>query len=629
MLQPKPPLSDSERVSNGSIYPQSICEELDSQLNFSQLDSEGRVLTIDFGLFVLINVYCPNDGTGAEEREKFKMDFHRLLELRVKGLLEEGREVMVLGDINACAAVIDHCEGPLLVSRGQTMGMKDEEGFWGNGFRTWLRNWLAHEDSEGAAHGGPMVDIVRRFWPDRRGMYTCKWLCVGLNLEAHSATGWNTKISARESNYGTRIDYILITKGLVPWIKAADIQQDVKGSDHCPAFVDLHEEITTSNGSVLRLRDLLGARNPDSAPPRLAARFWDEYSGKQTQLHKFFTKKAAVSPSKASSSVLTPDGGTRPSASLDDISEVATQTSSQPQPSLVDQSSQATLDSLINTSALTPVVSQPSPTSTGTSSIPAITNNATSGFVPDRPPKRKLPWEAPPKKAKKQKGKKLQKDAVSQPSPASTGTSSMPATTNNTTSDSVPDRRPKRKLPWETPLEKAKKQKGKQVQKGESTESTSQTSLSSLLAEPTTAVEPEIGPLIVGESTPTASSATKMGKEKDASLLIDIIDAEDCPVDLSLVEDNIPGTEVEDLRRPSSSGPSRSPIRLPSRNGSKHKLKSGNIGNDDGNNGKDAWSAILAPTPIPPCTVHNEPAKEYTVRKPGPNKGKRFFTCSR
>ncbi len=174
LLQPKPPLSDSERVSNRGLYPTSLVDGLDSQLNLPELDSEGRALMIDLGLFVLINVYCPNDGAGTEERDKFKMDYHRLLELRVRRLLEEGREVMVLGDINACAAVIDHCEGPLMVARGQTMGMKDEEGFWGTGCRRWLREWLAREDSEGTVHGGPMVDIVRRFWPDRKGMYTCE-----------------------------------------------------------------------------------------------------------------------------------------------------------------------------------------------------------------------------------------------------------------------------------------------------------------------------------------------------------------------------------------------------------------------------------------------------------------------
>lgn len=37
----------------------------------------------------------------------------------------------------------------------------------------------------------------------------------------------------------TRVDYILVTPGLIPWIKAADIQASVKGSDHCPIYVDL------------------------------------------------------------------------------------------------------------------------------------------------------------------------------------------------------------------------------------------------------------------------------------------------------------------------------------------------------------------------------------------------------
>jgi AP endonuclease-2 len=45
--------------------------------------------------------------------------------------------------------------------------------------------------------------------------------------------------------------------------------------------------------------------------------------------------------------------------------------------------------------------------------------------------------------------------------------------------------------------------------------------------------------------------------------------------------------------------------------------------------GKAAWSHILAPIEAPLCDVHTEPTREYTVNKPGPNKGKRFFLCSR
>jgi len=45
--------------------------------------------------------------------------------------------------------------------------------------------------------------------------------------------------------------------------------------------------------------------------------------------------------------------------------------------------------------------------------------------------------------------------------------------------------------------------------------------------------------------------------------------------------------------------------------------------------GKAVWSLILAPIEAPLCDVHKEPGREYTVNKPGPNKGKRFFLCSR
>ncbi|KAJ7204865.1 Endonuclease/exonuclease/phosphatase [Mycena haematopus] len=272
LLQPKPPLSAAERVSVREAYPEETMGDGASEVDFRNLDSEGRALVVDFGLFVLVNVYCPNDGTETEERLQFKMDFHRTLEARVKGLIEvEKREVIVVGDLNACAAVIDHAEGNLMVARGQAEGLEGEGGFWERDVRRWLRSWLI---SDKPGQSGSLVDVLRHFWPDRKGMYTC----------------WNTKISARESNYGTRIDYILVTPALLPWIKAADIQPEIKGSDHCPVFIDLHDQIIDGNHGVVKLRDVLGPRTAGADPPRIAAKFWDEY--KQRLLDTFFGKKA-------------------------------------------------------------------------------------------------------------------------------------------------------------------------------------------------------------------------------------------------------------------------------------------------------------------------------------------------
>jgi len=175
-VQPKPPLTPEERVSIPESYPQRVMEEeveddeTLGDVDFKDLDSEGRTVVVDFGLFVLINVYCPNDN-GIEGRDKYKINFHRALEARTKGLIEkEKREVIVVGDLNACAAVIDHCEGQLMVARGLAEGLEGEAGFWGPEFRRRMRDWLVKEDET----GGCMVDIVRRLWPDRKGMYTCK-----------------------------------------------------------------------------------------------------------------------------------------------------------------------------------------------------------------------------------------------------------------------------------------------------------------------------------------------------------------------------------------------------------------------------------------------------------------------
>jgi len=175
LLQPKPPLSPEERVSNASNYPSHLDDDVDlddedesQNIDPVILDSEGRTLVLDFGLFVLINTYCPNDGTGSSERLAFKAAYHTLLSRRVKALIEkEKREVIVVGDLNACAAIIDHCEGAIMVEQGRKEGLEGEEGFWGKECRQWLRDWLVES-------GGPLVDVVRSFWPDRKGMYTCE-----------------------------------------------------------------------------------------------------------------------------------------------------------------------------------------------------------------------------------------------------------------------------------------------------------------------------------------------------------------------------------------------------------------------------------------------------------------------
>ncbi|KAH7090113.1 DNase I-like protein [Auriculariales sp. MPI-PUGE-AT-0066] len=262
-LQPKPPLTKDERVSNR--YPDIDDFQLDEYDDGTvpgdvlELDNEGRALVLDFGMFVLFNLYCPAET--VDTRIPYKMNFHRLLRERVQILLDEGREVIIVGDINICAEPIDHCDYTV---------PSTHHAFYERPIRAWMRDFLQPD--------GPFVDVVRRQWPDRKSMYTC----------------WNTRIGARDSNYGTRLDYFLCTPGLLPWIKHGDIQPLVKGSDHCPVYVDLHEEIVTESGVTLRLVDMMQQTAAPNTPPRIASCYWDQFLGKQTLLSKFFGKGATA-----------------------------------------------------------------------------------------------------------------------------------------------------------------------------------------------------------------------------------------------------------------------------------------------------------------------------------------------
>ena len=161
-LQPEPSLSAEERISPSYPLPHHIDLYADEDGNvpssFDVLDSEGRGVILDLGLFVLINVYCPNETSDA--RLSFKMNYHLMLEERVRKLVEEERRnVMVVGDINVCAAPVDHCDGHL---------PSNNATFYDPPARAWFRKWIGP--------GGPMTDVIRQFHPDRKGLFTCMYI---------------------------------------------------------------------------------------------------------------------------------------------------------------------------------------------------------------------------------------------------------------------------------------------------------------------------------------------------------------------------------------------------------------------------------------------------------------------
>ncbi|GAB4578385.1 MAG: exodeoxyribonuclease III [Anaerolineales bacterium] len=165
-------------------------------LDDERFDHEGRVVQTVHANFRLFNIYFPNGGSG-NERVPYKLDFYaRLLEL-CDDLHGKGENIILTGDFNTCHQEIDLANPK---SNQKSTGFMPEE-------REWVTRFLEHG----------FVDIFRARYPDRV-QYT--W--------------WAAWGGARARNVGWRLDYFLISPGLVDRVQDVVIHDQVLGSDHCP-----------------------------------------------------------------------------------------------------------------------------------------------------------------------------------------------------------------------------------------------------------------------------------------------------------------------------------------------------------------------------------------------------------
>lgn len=165
-------------------------------------DSEGRFVITEFKDFDLYNIYFPNGGSG-EVRHLFKQSFLSALLKHIQGELKRGKNVIVVGDYNIAHKDID-VHDPVRLAKH-------------SGFLPEERQWLTEFFDLG------FIDTFRHFHPDVKDKYS--W--------------WDMRQLARISNRGWRIDYISISKGLLPRLKKAEVLDDVEGSDHAPVMIEL------------------------------------------------------------------------------------------------------------------------------------------------------------------------------------------------------------------------------------------------------------------------------------------------------------------------------------------------------------------------------------------------------
>lgn len=170
-------------------------------IGMEEHDNEGRVITLEFDNFYLVNVYTPNSRQGL-----VRLDYRMRWEEAFRGYLaklDQARPVVLCGDLNVAHQEID-LKNPQ--SNRKNPGFTDEE----------------REQMTRLLDAG-FTDTFRTLYPEARDAYT--W--------------WSFRSNARANNVGWRIDYFLVSNRLMPAVTAASILPDITGSDHCPVQLDL------------------------------------------------------------------------------------------------------------------------------------------------------------------------------------------------------------------------------------------------------------------------------------------------------------------------------------------------------------------------------------------------------
>ena len=175
--------------------------EADLADQFGNPLSEGRVQTAEFEKFYLVNIYTPNSKRGLERLELREKMWDPAV-CRYLKELEKKKPVVVCGDFNAAHTEIDLARP---AANRHNAGFTDEE-------RRGVTNLLK----------AGLVDTFRE-----------------LNPDVQRYTWWSHWGHARENNVGWRIDYFFISESLKDNLKAAEIYEDVMGSDHCPISITL------------------------------------------------------------------------------------------------------------------------------------------------------------------------------------------------------------------------------------------------------------------------------------------------------------------------------------------------------------------------------------------------------
>ncbi len=169
-------------------------------------DQEGRVISLEYENFFLVNVYTPNSGHELKRlayRQRWDADFLAYIKD-----LEKEKPVIACGDLNVAHKDIDLARPKANYNKSAGYMQEEIDG---------MDNILAAD----------FIDTFRYKRPDE---IKYSW--------------WSYRTGARKKNVGWRIDYFLVSPGLADDIRNADILNEVMGSDHCPILLDFNSALT-------------------------------------------------------------------------------------------------------------------------------------------------------------------------------------------------------------------------------------------------------------------------------------------------------------------------------------------------------------------------------------------------
>ncbi|KAK0253679.1 hypothetical protein B0A54_14285 [Friedmanniomyces endolithicus] len=200
------------------------------------LDAEGRCLVLEFPAFVLLGVYSPANSNGM--RDDFRYGFICSLDCRIRNLMRAGKRVVLVGDLNVSR---DELDGASALEDIRKAAITHEEYISTPNRRIFNQLLIGGEvigPRDEGREEGVLWDTTRGLHPDRKGMYT----------------HWEQKVNARPGNFGSRIDFVLVCESMRSWVKDANTQEGLLGSDHCPVYVDFHDTVQ-SHGREVSLVD--------------------------------------------------------------------------------------------------------------------------------------------------------------------------------------------------------------------------------------------------------------------------------------------------------------------------------------------------------------------------------------